>query len=435
MMVKLQDQEVSVYPLRLRQLVDDIKMEFPGTTAGLILLIGNFEEERHVFRQESSFYYFTGIQEPGAVALIDLDRSAFLMLPQFSGNRTHWVYQPYELSKEQVQQFGFHDIQPLGEPCDGYQSHPFFDKRDYTRLLKLLEQRIARNETIFTLYPSSAHGYVYQRLIIDRLISFLPGLASKIVDVSPIAAHIRRTKDMRELEAMYQAVHITMLAHETSAQTIGNQVPEHDVQATIEYVFSSSGATYAFPSIVGSGYHSTTLHYNVNNGIMNDGDLVVIDIGAQYQYYCADITRTYPVSGTFTPRQKEIYSLVLETQNYIASIAKPGYWLSSKEHPDRSLNHLAHKYIRERGYGDYFPHNIGHFLGLDVHDVGDYARPLQEGDVITIEPGIYIPEEKLGVRIEDNYWLGEEGVVCLSQELPKEPHDIEQFMVESKRVS
>ncbi len=433
MIVRLEDQDVSVHALRMRQLIDDIKLEHPKVEKGVVLLVANFEEERYHFRQESSFYYLTGIQEPGAVALIDLNgSSATLMLPHFVGNRTQWVYQPYELTKEIVQQLGFHDIQTLGEPCTGYQSHPFFDKQDYAKLLERLEKVISEGGTIFTVYPPSAYGYVYQRIIIDRLKGLLPSLASHIVDISRVVANLRRSKDMREIETMYKAVHITMLAQEAAAKTIQANVPECQVQATIEYVFTGSGGHAAFPSIVGSGKYSTVLHYNVNNEVLKDGDLVVVDIGAEYNYYCADLTRTYPVSGKFTVRQKEIYSIVLDAQKYIASIAKPGFWLSSKNHPEKSLNHLAHKYIEERGYGKYFPHNIGHFLGLEVHDVGDYEKPLEEGDVITIEPGIYIAEENLGVRIEDNYWVVEDGIVCLSEELPKEPEDIELFMAEAK---
>jgi len=167
------------------------------------------------------------------------------------------------------------------------------------------------------------------------------------------------------------------------------------------------------------------LHYTVNDDEMKDGDLVVVDIGAEYDYYCADLTRTYPVSGTFTKRQRELYNIVLETQKYIASIAKPGYWLKNNNELDKSLHHLAVKYLAERGYDQYFTHGIGHYLGLDVHDVGDYSTPLQEGDVITIEPGVYIPEEQIGIRIEDDYWIVDDGVVCLSEALPKHPDEIE----------
>jgi Xaa-Pro aminopeptidase len=130
----------------------------------------------------------------------------------------------------------------------------------------------------------------------------------------------------------------------------------------------------------------------------------------------------------FTPRQREVYSIVLETQEYIAGVAQPGYWISNKDVPEKSLQHLALDYLKDQGYDRYFIHGIGHFLGMDVHDVGDYKEPLKEGDVITIEPGIYIPEEQLGIRIEDNYWITSHGAVCMSEDLPREPHEIEEFM-------
>ena len=126
---------------------------------------------------------------------------------------------------------------------------------------------------------------------------------------------------------------------------------------------------------------------------MNKGDLVVVDIGAEIAYYCADLTRTYPVSGVFSKRQREVYDLVLQTQRYIETLAKPGMWLTNKDNPDKSLHHLARTYLKDLGYDKYFNHGLGHFLGLDVHDVGDYTQPLKEGDVITLEPGIYIPRK------------------------------------------
>lgn len=432
MVVRLQEQNVTAYALRMRQLIDDIKVEYPDVTRGALVLFGNFEEERYLFRQDSSFYYFTGIQEAGAVALIDLNGTATLLLPQLAGDREHWIYSPHPLDQETIKQFGFHEVDVLGHPCAGYQPQPFFDKAHYAVLLERLEKIIDDGGTIFTIKPSSSSGYVYQRLILDRLMNFLPQLVTSLIDVSDIVAQLRRCKDMYEIETLYRAVNVTMMAHEAAARVIDDEIQECNVQAAIDYIYASSGAQHAFPSIVGSGKRSTTLHYNVNTEIMKSGDLVVVDIGAEYHYYAADLTRTYPVSGAFTARQKEIYQMVLDTQEYIASIAQPGYWLSSKQHEDRSLNHLARKFLQKYGYDKYFPHNIGHFLGLEVHDVGDYEIPLQEGDVITIEPGIYLPQEGLGVRIEDNYWIVENGNVCLSEDLPKKPDDLERFMAEAK---
>jgi Xaa-Pro aminopeptidase len=181
---------------------------------------------------------------------------------------------------------------------------------------------------------------------------------------------------------------------------------------------------------VATGGNATILHYTMNTDVLLDGQLVVVDIGAAFGNYCADLTRTYPVSGRFTSRQKELYNLVLETQEYVERIAKPGMYLVNKDHPEKSLHHLAKKFLDDRGYGAYFTHGIGHYLGLDVHDVGDYSKPLSEGDIFTIEPGLYIPQEKIGIRIEDDYWMSKDGLVCLSELLPKKAEDIEAMVQE-----
>ena len=194
---------------------------------------------------------------------------------------------------------------------------------------------------------------------------------------------------------------------------------------------TNSCASRAFSSIVASGQNGAILHYTAQDTTMHDGDLVVVDIGARYNYYCADLTRTYPVSGKFTVQQRKLYDVVLETQEYIADIAKPGYWLKNDKRQEKSLHHLACAFLKGHGYDQYFSHNIGHYLGLDVHDVGSYEEPLQEGDVITIEPGIYIPEEQIGIRIEDNYWIVKGGVICLSEQLPKRPKEIEKLVRQS----
>ena len=250
-----------------------------------------------------------------------------------------------------------------------------------------------------------------------------------MIDISDIVAECRRTKSQEESEHIYNAIDCTMAARE--AQLIDVDKFEHEVEAGIEFVYIQSGGRAAFPSIVASGKNATILHYNANDSLMKKGDLVIVDIGAEIDYYCADLTRTYPVSGIFTKRQKELYNIVLETQEYIENLAKPGYWLFNKNEQEKSLHHLAYEFLDKIGYSKYFTHNLGHFLGMDVHDIGDYSKPLKEGDVITIEPGIYIPEENIGIRIEDNYWIIKDGVMCLSQDLPKDPNLIEEMMAQS----
>lgn len=417
--------DYSVYVERRNELLNRIKKEHPDRQAGCVVLFADFENESRVFRQESSFYYLTGITEPGVVLVLALDGRATLYMPDYAGRREQWTASAAELTQENAERFGFDEIALLGAECKGYQIHPFFSQEQYENVLGYIQKIISADGVIFALNPDNAYEYVQQRCILDRIDGFLGDVKDAVLDISLIIAHMRRIKDRGEIEKLYKAIEITSMAHEATARVVADGIFESEVQASLEYVFTAAGARPSFPSIVATGKHATILHYTVNSGTLKNGDLVVVDIGAEFNYYCADITRTYPVSGSFTDRQREIYDCVLETQEYIASIAKPGYWLSYDEQPDKSLHHLAKKFLEEKGYAQYFPHGIGHFLGLDVHDVGDRSRPLEEGDVITIEPGIYIPEEGIGVRIEDNYWVIKNGVVCLSEGLPKKAEDIE----------
>lgn len=411
-------------------LVELVKQKYPGKK-GTILLFANFEQEALKFKQESSFYYFSGINEPGTVIAIELDGPSTLFTPNCGPARIHWVANCIDPQCD-PKDIGFDSIKYLGQQVHGYEFNPFFLKSEYKNLLSYIEQLIKNDEIIFTLNPDTQKHYFEQRFILDRINNFLPDFLKSVIDISPIVAGIRRTKNKTEIENLYKAIDITIMGHEAAAQIIAPGKFENEVQAGIEFVFTSSAASLAFPSIVGSGKNSTVLHYTANNKKISKEDLVVVDIGAEYNHYCGDLTRTYPASGKFTKRQKEIYNIVLEAQEYIENIARPGLWLSNKEHPDLSLNHLSREFIKEKGYDKYFLHGIGHFLGLDVHDVGDYSEPLKPGDVITIEPGIYIADESIGVRIEDNYWIVEDGVVCLSESLPKSPEDIEELILNNK---
>lgn len=416
-----------LYQLRRKDLAARVREAYPGRE-GLIVLFAGFETELHRFLQESSFYYFSGLNEPGLVLTIDLQGRSKMYVPNCLAERSKWATLKIEISDASAKKIGVDAVKALGAECSGYQMHPFFSKDEVAHLLHDLHENFKETGALFVLAPDTQTGYVEQRVILQRLQSF--GLSQPTENISALVAAMRRTKDMQEMEETFKAVEITCLAQEAAARAITDGMSEAEVQASLEYIMIGSGAQPSFPSIVGSGSNAAVLHYNENNGTMKNGDLVVVDIGARYNYYCADITRTYPVCGTFTPRQKEIYLIVLETQNYIASKAAPGIWLSNAQKPEESLNHLAKKFIAEKGYGDYFPHGIGHFLGLDVHDVGDYKEPLKEGDVITIEPGIYIPQERIGVRIEDNYWIVKDGAICLSEALPKSVSEIEQMVQE-----
>jgi Xaa-Pro aminopeptidase len=212
---------------------------------------------------------------------------------------------------------------------------------------------------------------------------------------------------------------------------------EYQVGAKMVYVHAMGGSeAEAYAPIVGAGPNSTALHYDKLSRKIEDGDIVVLDVGAQYSGYAADITRTIPANGKFTPRQREIYEIVLGAQNAALAALKPGMDMCRKG--NKSVYKIAYDYINSHGkdlhgkpLGQYFIHALGHNLGLDVHDPGDSCKPLQVGQVVTVEPGIYIPEENLGVRIEDDFLITETGYEQLSRKLTRDPDEIEKIMAEA----
>ncbi|NDD53371.1 M24 family metallopeptidase [bacterium] len=412
---------------RRQRLIERIKEQY-GVSRGIIFIAAGFEVGRHPFRQESSFYYLTGVCEPAAVLCLFLDGQEILYIPRFSTARSQWL----NVSVAGPQDAGrleFTDVRFLGKESAGYSFRPQFTMDKYEALLHDLDKYINPAVKIFTLHDELDETCFMQVMLYKNLQQWLPALGANI-DVSPVLHELRRAKDEYEIDLIYKAVQITNLAHRAAADMIKPGKYEYEVKAALECVFTGvAGASPSFPSIVATGKNTTVLHYTQHDQQLKEDDLIVVDIGAEYGYYAADLTRTYPVGGTFSPRQREIYQLVLDTQQYIESIAVPGMYLRNDKAPEKSLRLLAIKYLDERGgYGKYFCHGIGHYLGLEVHDVGDYNVPLKAGDVFTIEPGIYIPEEGIGVRIEDDYVMADDGAACLSYELPKEIDEIEAWM-------
>lgn len=398
---------------------------------GKILLCAHFEQEARSFVQDASFWYFTGIMEPGATLTIDVETGfTTVWVPNFGTERAKWVADALVPSEKLAQLLLVDRIEYLGNQCRGYQWHPFFSASEYHNLLKQLEGDLEQY-TIYSLNPEHSYTYIDQRLLLQRISRLLPHFEQKVVDISGVVAQMRRSKSQEEVGLIYQAIEITQQAYEMAASLIKPGVYECEVQAALEYGFTAAGAQLAFPSIVAGGKNGTILHYTANNAVLKKGELVVIDSGARYQNYCADITRTFPISGNFSTEQEKLYNIVLETQEHVARLAKPGMWLSYKAQPEASLHHQAQEFLRQKGYEQYFIHGIGHFLGLEVHDVGDYTVPLMAGDIITIEPGIYIPEQQCGIRIEDNYLITQTGAVCLSDALPKHTVGITSMMQNS----
>ena len=213
-------------------------------------------------------------------------------------------------------------------------------------------------------------------------------------------------------------------------------VTEHEIGALMQYEFERRGCERpAYAPIVGSGFYSTVLHYSAGPKVIQDGDIVVIDVAGEYSGYASDITRTLPANGKFTARQREIYDIVLGAQQAAINAFKSGQSVMMGD-GESSLNRVARDYIDSHGkdlkgnsLGQYFIHGLGHRVGLNVHDPGPEQKALGPGEVFTIEPGIYIPDEKLGVRIEDTFWVDPSGnLVNLSGSLPHTADDVEKAM-------
>src|ERR1051325_6452851 len=220
-----------------------------------------------------------------------------------------------------------------------------------------------------------------------------------------------------EIALIQRAVRISEEGFRAAVMEIRPGGFEGRVEAEAERIWKSRGARRpAYPSIVGSGPNSTILHYPKSERVMQDGDLILMDMSAEFAHYASDITRTVPVNGKFAPLQRQIYELVLKAQKAALAQVRPGAYFED-------LDAAARKVIAEAGYGDYFIHGLGHFVGLDVHDAGAYHEPLATGMVVTIEPGIYLPQEKFGVRIEDVVLVTKSGAKILSDGLPRELDD------------
>ncbi|GBC84250.1 Xaa-Pro aminopeptidase [bacterium HR11] len=376
----------------------------------LAIVLANPEPDIDEFVQNNYFYYLTGLEVPNAALVLwpGAPRETWkeiLFLPPKDPQQEVWTGPKLAPDKEAAELTGIATVLPTTQ----------FE----TMLGRLLSQHptvAILNEPIGLNDPPTRYLQLVQK-IRERY----PALP--VINLSVHLDDMRRVKDDYELGLLQKAIDITGEALLAAMRAVRPGMYEYELEALIEYEFKRRGAMQlAFPSIIGAGLHTTILHYNQNRGRVEDGDLVLMDVGARYAYYCADVTRTVPANGRFTKEQRAIYEIVLEAQNRALAAIRPGVKIRDVVH------RAAAEFIREKGYGDYFPHSTSHYLGMDVHDVGDYNKPLEPGVVITVEPGIYIPEKKLGVRIEDDVLVTADGYRLLSGKVPRDPDEIERVM-------
>jgi len=272
---------------------------------------------------------------------------------------------------------------------------------------------------------------------------FVPEMLSRLKKLAPLASfsdfrsiltRLRMVKSPGEIALIRKATEASIEAHLAALQAVRVGAWEYEVAARMVYEFERLGCEWpGYPPIVGSGFYSTVLHYDQNSKQMVEGDVVVMDVAGAYGGYSSDITRTLPASGRFTPRQRELYQVVLGAENAALAAAKPGALLGRRG--PQGLHEIVYEYINTHGkdlhgqpLGQYFIHGLSHPVGLNVHDPFDYNQPLQPGMVVTIEPGIYLPDEKIGVRIEDLILITKDGYELLTRRLPRTVEDIEQQM-------
>lgn len=427
-MLSLSYKNFDIFKSRRRRIIKNIRSNSDKNNKGVLLICAGFENHRYNFRQDSSFYYLTGITEPAAILCCFFDGTEILYVPFYNQSRDQWVHTQVGITSL-AGDFGLNKIKHQGEQISGYSCPPFFTEERYSELVADLKSELGSNGVIYTLMDVRGWRYFHQMQLVAKLQIWLNDLNIKIEDASEVVHDLRRTKDLAELVQISKAIDVTINAQQTISKAIKPDKFEYQIQGLVDFSFKDyANCEPAFPSIVASGKNTTILHSIDKMHKLKNGDLVVVDIGAEYGMYASDITRTYPVSGKFSQRQKAVYNIVLETQEFVRFLANPGIYLNNRDLPEQSLHHHAVNFLQKSGYDKYFIHGIGHFLGLDVHDVGAYQKPLQVGDVFTIEPGIYIPDENLGIRIEDDFVITEKGCICLSEKLGKTVSEIEEMM-------
>ncbi|AXK72611.1 M24 family metallopeptidase [Lysobacter sp. TY2-98] len=396
------------------------------------------------YRQDSDLLYLTGFPEPDAVlALIPGRRhgEAILFCRERDPEREGWDG-PRFGPEGAVETFGVDDAYPVTDLDD--------------ILPGLLEGR----SRVYYHFGRDAEFDL-------KLIGWLNRVRAQVrsgaqpphefLELGHLLDELRLFKDAGELKLMQRAADISVAAHQAAMRAARPGVAEYQLQAELEYVFRRHGAVPAYNSIVGAGPNACVLHYNANNGTARDGDLVLIDAGAEVDGYASDITRTFPANGRFTPAQRALHDLVRDAQAAALAQARPGtHWDAIHEAAVATLSEgllrlgllrgKLEKIIADGSYKRFYRHKTGHWLGLDVHDVGDYrvdgqSRVLEAGMVFTIEPGLYVDADDptvdakwrgIGIRIEDDVLITKAAPRVLTDGLARSADEIEAFMADAR---
>jgi len=397
--------KISEYQARRKKVLSALK-----GSVGIVMAGDGAPPLRGEWFPNFDFKYLTGIGgEPGAMVLFDPSnpdarRRCILLLKPVDPEMDVWDGYRDLVTEKLRKQLGFESVFRINF------------------LPRLLGEAVKRTKSMTCLHPLASYSQpVSPDLdLFQKLSSRIPG--SSIHDQSQLLTNLRLVKSPAELKHMRSAVKATADGLDRVFRQTKPGINERILHNTLLGGFTDNGAkNVAFNPIVGSGVRTTILHYKENDQSTTAGDLLVIDCGAEINGYASDITRTIPVSGKFTKRQKEIYEIVLKAQRASIKAVKPGATMLQ-------VDAAARKVITDAGYGDYFFHSIGHHIGLETHDPGAHSVKLKPGMVVTIEPGIYIQAEKIGIRLEDDILVTKDGRQNLSSAIPITVKDIEAAM-------
>lgn len=380
-------------------------------------------EKNYPYRQNSDFYYLTGFIEPDAIAVLTPESRRFILFSRPRDITKERWDGPYIGQKKACRDFGADQAFAISEAN------------------KILPRLLTKYRKVYSNIVLSGNYDLRLTSWLKKSYHKLP----RLVNLGKILDEIRLKKSNQELKLIRKAVDITSMGHLRAMLKCRPKMFEFELEAEILHEFTRiGGCKPAFPTIIASGINACTLHYSKNNKRLASGEVVLIDAGAKYEHYSADVSRTFPVNGRFTKKQRAIYEIVLTAQLETIKEIRPGVkWdhlqstaeqFITKGLIDQKLLHgNLETLLAKQKFKPFFMHKIGHWLGLDTHDVGQYKtygkwRTIEPGMVFTVEPGIYINPLNLGIRIEDNILVTDNGCEVLSSALPKRAAEIEKIM-------